>query len=321
MKELPLIIMEKWQNITNILSDIMHIPAALIMYTENEYMEVLVSSQSEGNPYHPGDKDEWSGLYCQTVITSQQELLVPNALKDKNWDHNPDLRLGMISYLGYPINYPDQKPFGTICVLDRKENTYSTTYKHLLLQFKDVIEDDLHQIQEFKSRVDKLESQILDQNAELHKKNRVLKDNEALLKGILDNLPDAYIRTDLNGNICLANPMAVKMYGFSCIDEIIGMKASSLYANPEDWDNINYSLNKPASVKDCICESAKKNGTTFWSSMNMQLVKDGNKHVIGTEGVIRDISKRVKFQMELIEAKKKAEDKEKELRNILHKRS
>ena len=49
----------------------------------------------------------------------------------------------MISYLGFPLLYPDKKPFGTICVLDSKENVYNTTYENLIASFKEVIEGHL----------------------------------------------------------------------------------------------------------------------------------------------------------------------------------
>jgi hypothetical protein len=81
-----------------------------------------------------------SGLYCETVFKTRQMLLVPNALEDEKWRNNPDIKLGMISYLGYPILLPQGEVFGTICVLDIKGNTYSETYKKLLLQFKELIE-------------------------------------------------------------------------------------------------------------------------------------------------------------------------------------
>jgi GAF domain-containing protein len=47
----------------------------------------------------------------------------------------------MISYLGLPINLPSGKPFGTICVLDNKENHYCSEYVKLLTQFRDLVED------------------------------------------------------------------------------------------------------------------------------------------------------------------------------------
>ena len=132
----------KWQNVVDIVAELLTVPAGLIMRCQGNEIEVLVTSTSPGNPYHPGEKEllPGSGLYCETVIKTRQMLLVPNALQDEKWRNNPDIKLGMISYLGYPIFLPQGEVFGTICVLDIKGNTYSETYKRLLLQFKELIE-------------------------------------------------------------------------------------------------------------------------------------------------------------------------------------
>jgi GAF domain-containing protein len=132
----------KWQHVVDIVAELLTVPAGLIMRCQGNEIEVLVASASPGNPYHPGEKEllPGSGLYCETVIKTRQMLLVPNALEDEKWRNNPDIKLGMISYLGYPIFLPQGEVFGTICVLDIKENAYSETYKRLLLQFKELIE-------------------------------------------------------------------------------------------------------------------------------------------------------------------------------------
>jgi hypothetical protein len=132
----------KWQNIVDMVAELLAVPAGLIMRCQGDEIEVLVASASPGNPYHPGEKEALpgSGLYCETVIKTRQMLLVPNALKDDKWRSNPDIKLGMISYLGYPIFLPQGEVFGTICVLDIEGNTYSESYKKLLLQFKELIE-------------------------------------------------------------------------------------------------------------------------------------------------------------------------------------
>jgi len=132
----------KWQHVVDIVAELLTVPAGLIMRCQGNEIEVLVASASPGNPYHPGEKEllPGSGLYCETVIKTRQMLLVPNALQDEKWRNNPDIKLGMISYLGYPIFLPQGEVFGTICVLDIKENAYSETYKRLLLQFKELIE-------------------------------------------------------------------------------------------------------------------------------------------------------------------------------------
>lgn len=141
----PKNILENWQDTADLLAEIVKIPAALIMRYAASDIEVFVSSNSKGNPYKPGDKEKLmgSGLYCEEVIKSKKKLLVPNALKDPNWKNNPDVKLNMISYLGFPIRLPNNDPFGTICVLDKKENEYSKTIEALIVKLRNMIEFDL----------------------------------------------------------------------------------------------------------------------------------------------------------------------------------
>lgn len=147
--QIPHANIESWQEIVDIMAEMIGIPAGLIMMLNEPEIEVLVSSQTEGNPYNSGDKEKFwgSGLYCETVIKEQKKLLVPNALIDENWKDNPDIKLKMVSYLGFPINLPDGRPFGTICVLDQKENHYSVNFEKLIQKFRKVIQSDLEIIQ------------------------------------------------------------------------------------------------------------------------------------------------------------------------------
>lgn len=146
---------DEWQSIVDLMARLIGVPAGLIMRVDGEDIEVFVSSATDGNPYTPGDREHlWgSGLYCETVISKDQRLLVPNALKDPDWDANPDIRLGMISYLGYPITYPDGRPFGTLCVLDAQENEYTEDHVQLLRRLRDLVQSHLaliymnHQLQ------------------------------------------------------------------------------------------------------------------------------------------------------------------------------
>lgn len=146
-------IQDKWQTIINLLAKSLDVPAGLIMMVHRETIEVFLSSETEGNPYHPGDSEHLnSGLYCETVMKTGKELHVPNALKDPDWDHNPDIKLGMINYLGLPLKWPDGETFGTICVLDRKEHHYSEKYRELLSAFCSTIDADLRLLVEIQER-------------------------------------------------------------------------------------------------------------------------------------------------------------------------
>ncbi len=143
--EIPGETKEKWQKIIEISAAIIGVPAGLIMQVIEEDISVFLSSKTENNPYKPGDREHLigSGLYCETVISTKQMLLVPHAPSDEKWKDNPDIKLNMISYLGFPINMPDGEPFGTICVLDNRENHYSQTYISLIENFREIIEKDI----------------------------------------------------------------------------------------------------------------------------------------------------------------------------------
>lgn len=137
--------MSQWQNILDIIAKLVQVPSALIMHLVAEDIEVFLSSNSANNPYHVGDREHFhnSGLYCETVINTKKKLLIPNALKSEKWKNNPDIKLNMISYLGYPILIPNGEPFGTICVLDNKENSYSKVFEQLIENFRNIIESHL----------------------------------------------------------------------------------------------------------------------------------------------------------------------------------
>src|SRR5258708_2461374 len=125
----PSEIVHKWQEIVDLLAEIVHVPSALIMRVEPPNIKVFVSSDSNANPYEPDELAPLNtGLYCETVMSSRRPLLVPDALQDDAWKLNPDIKLGMISYLGVPIAWPDGEIFGTICVLDKRSNRYSDLY-------------------------------------------------------------------------------------------------------------------------------------------------------------------------------------------------
>ncbi len=139
--DVPENVLDTWQKMLNIIADIFNIPSALIMKVKPPHIEVLLASETENNPYHVEEKEHLAGLYCNTVMVKGEKLLVPNARKTEAWKNNPDIKLGMVSYLGYPLKLPNGEMFGTICVLDDKTNYYSKEFEEILANFKTVVED------------------------------------------------------------------------------------------------------------------------------------------------------------------------------------
>ena len=143
--KIPEQVLRSWQDIVDLLAQVANVPAGIIMRLVDEDLEVFTSSRSRGNPYHVGDRERCagSGLYCERVLNTRKRLHVANALEDEEWCTNPDIKLNMISYLGFPILLPDNSLFGTICILDSRANDYSDTLDLLMQKFRDMIQSQL----------------------------------------------------------------------------------------------------------------------------------------------------------------------------------
>jgi len=221
-------ILEKWQNLLDTIANLLNVPTSLIMRLNQEYLEVYVKNEHEKNPYNIGDKEVCfnSGLYCETVIKTQKLLNIPNALKDKKWENNPDVKLNMINYLGFPINLPNGKPFGTICVLDDKERHYSDVEIDILRQFRDIVEDNL---------------KIILLNNEIKRKDDLLIAQAKLLE-YEKSINNSFIisRTNKSGEITYVNDEFCKVTGYSK-KELIGQN-HRIIRHPEQPDYIYEKL-------------------------------------------------------------------------------
>jgi PAS domain S-box-containing protein len=144
----------------DLLAEIMRVPFAMVRRVAPPNIKVFVSSKSKENPYEPDVAALSTGLYCDTVVKTRRPLLVRDARQDKRWKSNPEAKLGMISYLGVPISWPDGEIFGTICVLDNKEHEYSELYLRLLLQWRDVLQDDLRTVATLRRQLEEREAKI-----------------------------------------------------------------------------------------------------------------------------------------------------------------
>ena len=86
--EVPSEIIRKWQEIVELLAEIMHVPSAVVMRVEPSN-SVFVSSHSK--PSEAGSR------YCETVMKTGRPLLVPDARRDERWKSSPDIKRGMVS--------------------------------------------------------------------------------------------------------------------------------------------------------------------------------------------------------------------------------
>lgn len=147
--DIPDSVLEKWQSIVDLIAKIGKVRSALIMRIRGEDLEVFVASRTENSPYRAGHRAPYlgSGLYCEQVLRQGRMLLVPNAFKSDPWKNNPDMKYHMRCYLGFPIRLPGGGYFGTICMLDDKENHFSQDMVDFMEKMRDLIESYLSLLQ------------------------------------------------------------------------------------------------------------------------------------------------------------------------------
>ena len=215
--EIPPDVLRKWQDMVDLLAEVLHVPCAAIMRAEHPDIKVFVANQSEGNPFPAGSLDR--GPYCSFVMQSREKVVVTDAREEEQWRSSSDIKLGFVSYLGLPISWPGGEMFGTICVRDNKRNEYSQTYVKLLTRWRDVLEADL-------SALTALHEQLEVRN------ERIRRLNEAQLMGVFV--------WNLDGRIIEANDRFLQMLGYDREDFVSGRFPNWADLTPPEWRNQDF---------------------------------------------------------------------------------
>jgi two-component system sensor histidine kinase/response regulator len=307
--KVPQAVLTKWQEAVDMMAELVDVPAGLVMRIDGEDIQVLVASHTAGNPYRPGDSERLygSGLYCETVIKTREELLVPDALRDALWRDNPDIKLDMISYLGVPILWPDGNPFGVICVLDRKDNAYSDLYRRLIKQFRDVMERDLEIVHDDARRSLTLAGQMT-QRLNIELEQRVAERTEQwlgsteVLRAVMDGATDAIFVKDLDGRFLLFNRAAANFVGRRT-EDVIGKTVADLFGEQTGGTIRRFELEvmrsgQPSTVQETIMVR----GVPHQFLATRSPYRDASGEVIGLIGISRDITEMRRAEQALRES-------------------
>lgn len=132
-----------------------------------------------------------------------------------------------------------------------------------------------------------------------------LKRSEEIYRGILDNLQDAYFRSNNEGLIIMASQSAANIYGFNSPKEMIHLSTSSMYKNREDRASLLECLKKKGKIENYEFEASRKDGSLFYAYQNVQFFYDDNGHIQGTECIVRDITHQKEFEETLEKSEEK----------------
>lgn len=132
------------------------------------------------------------------------------------------------------------------------------------------------------------------QEAELTLK-RSLEQNQR----ILDNLQDGFYQSKFDGTLLMLNPRMAEMYGFPSVEEMLRVNAKTLYFDVNDRVAMLEKLHADGKVTNYVCRGKRGDGSLVWVSMHVQYLKDAAGEIIGSEGLIRDITERQQMEQEI----------------------
>ena len=188
-------------------------------------------------------------------------------------------------------------------ITDISERKISEKLKQELLEKEQQLTEELtvsnEELQSTSEELQVTNEELMHQGDELLKINKALELSKGRYRNIIDNLQDAYLRADKDGNITMASPSAVSMYRYDSPQDIMGSKALSFYKNPEDRTYVLGELKKQGKVENNEVKALRKDGTSFIASQNAQFYFDENGQVQGTETLVRDITEQKTAEYEL----------------------
>lgn len=135
----------------------------------------------------------------------------------------------------------------------------------------------------------------------------LLEEKTSQLQGVFENINDAYLIMDLEGNALKMNDAAISLFGYNLKKERLNVidliyRADANYA----FKSFN-KLRRSGRFTDYIARIVTKSKAVRWVQINASVIYDKSKNPIAAQGVIRDITE-AKQSSELIVEQKKELD-------------
>ena len=124
-----------------------------------------------------------------------------------------------------------------------------------------------------------------------HALTSVAEEGEIKYQKLFETMNDGIYIADLEGNMKDINPAGAEMLGYKR-EELIGKPIKNIYVNPTDREGFLQKLNHEGHVENFFAYLRTKSGLVRNFETNAMYVKDSHGHVVGIQGIVRDISHR-----------------------------
>lgn len=128
----------------------------------------------------------------------------------------------------------------------------------------------------------------------------LLDEKTAQLQGVFENINDAYLVMDIQGNVIKMNIAAVELFGYDIAEEDINV-VKLIYKEDYAYAMKSFmELKKKGYFYDYTARVFTKNKAVKWVHINASVIYNKNKQPIAAQGIIRDITE-ARYTAELIE--------------------
>jgi PAS domain S-box-containing protein len=124
---------------------------------------------------------------------------------------------------------------------------------------------------------------------------QALSESEERYRSIFENIQESIYRATPEGRIILANPAMARMYGYASPEELMaGVTdiARQLYVHPEERTQLKALLEEQGSLRNFEFQQYRKDGSVFWVSITLQMVRDEKGQILYYEGIGEDVTER-----------------------------
>jgi PAS domain S-box-containing protein len=136
---------------------------------------------------------------------------------------------------------------------------------------------------------------------DLKQSQEVLRETEERYRRIFENSKEMLFITSVDGKFVDINQAAVEMFGYASKDELMGIRVSDTYLNPEERELLRNKMAQEGFVKDFEVKLKKKDGTPMDVLITGSLRRDAAGGILGYEGMIKDISERKRIEENLFQ--------------------
>jgi len=168
--------------------------------------------------------------------------------------------------------------------------------------------------EELEARIRALEKEIVCRR----ESEQILADNDHNYRALVENTPDIFYRTDLNGTVLYASSAVFRQSGYT-VNDVIGINlAEQIYAFPEEREQFLQELAENGYVRNFEAQLKRKDGTTWWACTNAQFFRGKDGSIQGVEGITRDITNIKEAEEEQRQIRQQLEASHKMLQSLLN---